>query len=77
MTYKDLKVIDSSWIDRHIECLNQEIIEMNKERNHKKEIYGGISDEENEDFFSDLNYKSFEIRTLEIVKSIWNMNCLL
>jgi len=54
-------------IKNRIKELNEEIDEMHNERNYKKEKYGGVSDDENDSFFSDLHYKSAEIKTLEWV----------
>ena len=42
-------------IKRKLDSLLEDMHDMNVERSDKKEKYGGISEEENEDFFNDLS----------------------
>lgn len=56
-------------IEKRIRNLHVDIQELHEERNEKKEAFGGISEEENEDFLSDINYKWAEIKTLEWILS--------
>jgi peptidoglycan hydrolase CwlO-like protein len=54
-------------IEKKIKLLQEEIEELNDDREEKKNKFGGISDEENKDFFDDINYKWCEIKTLQWV----------
>ena len=56
-------------IEKKIEDLKNDIDEMHKERNENKEKYGGVSEEYNADFFSDLHQRNAELLTLEWVLS--------
>jgi predicted nucleic acid-binding Zn-ribbon protein len=56
-------------IEKKIKVLQEEIQELNDDREEKKNKFGGISDEENQDFFDDTNYKWCEIKTLQWVLS--------
>ncbi len=56
-------------IEKKIKILQEEIQELHDEREDKKNKYGGISEEENADFFDDINYKWCEIKTLQWVLS--------
>ncbi len=56
-------------IEKKIKILQEEIQELHDEREDKKNKYGGISEEENTDFFDDINYKWCEIKTLQWVLS--------
>lgn len=56
-------------IEKKIKVLQEEIQELHDEREQKKNKFGGISDEENQDFFYDINYKWCEIKTLQWVLS--------
>ncbi len=56
-------------IEKKIKVLQEEIQELNDDREEKKNKFGGISDEENQDFFDDINYKWCEIKTLQWVLS--------
>ena len=50
-------------IEKKIKILQEEIQELHDEREDKKNKYGGISEEENTDFFDDINYKPFLIQS--------------
>lgn len=56
-------------IKQKIADLTEEIEELHKDRNFKKNKNGGVSEEENQDFFNDLHHKSCEITTLKWVIS--------
>jgi len=70
---KNLKKLDTynmkteKEITNKINELIEEMNELNNERNEKKNKYGGISEEENQDFFDDINHKWVEIKTLRYV----------
>lgn len=56
-------------IEKKIEELRDEMDEMHRERDENKEKYGGVSEEYNTDFFSDLHQRNAELLTLEWVLS--------
>lgn len=56
-------------IEKRIKNLQEEIQELHDDRNEKKQMFGGVSEEENNDFLDDINYKWYEIKTLEWVIS--------
>ena len=56
-------------IEKKIADLKNDIDEMHKERNENKDKYGGVSEEYNADFFSDLHQRNAELLALEWVLS--------
>tara|TARA_R110000851_G_scaffold65533_1_gene148782 strand:- start:539 stop:736 length:198 start_codon:yes stop_codon:yes gene_type:complete len=57
-------------IKRKLDSLLQDMSDMHTERNEKKEKYGGVSEEENEDFFTDLSAKHNQSHILKWVLGI-------
>lgn len=56
-------------IDEKIKDLISEIEELYKERDENKEKYGGINEEDNESFFSDVSWRRAKIEGL-----LWVLN---
>jgi hypothetical protein len=57
-------------IKRKLDSLIQDMSDMHTERNEKKEKYGGVSEEENEDFFADLSAKHNQSHILKWVLGV-------
>ena len=58
---------NKDWIEEKVKELEQEIKDLNQERNHKKDVFGGISKEENDDFFHDISWNMAKIEALRDV----------
>ena len=56
-------------IERKIKSLVEEMDELTDERNDKKERFGGISKEENDDYFLDISAKICQVDILKWVIS--------
>ena len=57
-------------IKRKLDSLLEDMYDIHTERNEKKDTYGGISEEENEDFFTDLSAKHNQSHILKWVLGI-------
>jgi hypothetical protein len=56
-------------IEYKLVSISEEILYLTKERAEKKEKMGGISDEENEDYLSDITHLTAKMKILEWVLS--------
>lgn len=54
-------------IEFKIKTLVEQIDELTNDRNNRKEQFGGISNEENEDYFSDISAKIAQTDVLKWV----------
>lgn len=54
-------------IEIKIKSLVEEIEQLTTDRQNDKDKFGGISDEANQDYFYDINYKTAEIEALRWV----------